>query len=680
MTGSGTPPSVEFHGHTNAQFGDGTTQINHTTSYTITPSRLDRAADDLALQVWKWWKKEAYQRRLESPPPLPLRWRLSSESLTGPVAAATAEGTERRFGPLPGFPVVTEDRLRGGGGLDELHGVYGGLASGRILVVGTAGAGKTSAAVLLLLRVLRHRHDTELPHEKARVPVPVLISLNDWEPEEEQPIDWAARMLHRRHPHKYVRELLETGRVALFVDGLDEVAEKVRGEAVSAPAALPCRVLMVARTNEIKAIANEAQLSDVVALELLTVRRPDAVAYLRAQVSRPSPAWQKLTHRLENDGRSPLAKALARPLTLGLLGEQHSDTALVEEILDLDEAGKITQRLLDRAVTFAYTRRKGGERPRYSPEQAERTLRYIARRLTDDDTHDLRWWQIPCWGNPGARARVTWTLVMPFYVALSGYMAFAWPGPLSAVVASAVLIGAGIDVALRLWQLNRPQELQSAGWRDVFPRGAITRGVTTWSGCVVTTWIFRSFIGSSASMWQQQWWQYCLYAVPFSLGTAMYSGSGAILIGRTMLAPHKAFPYEVPPEEFLPPPTAETRAIDPIDVWRHHLWLRLPLGLMVGVTIGLFWGAWCAPILGPWGGVFIGVATAVGPALRCGVVPNLAVATMLTSVQLALREGTPLCLMAFLQDAHERGLLRAAGPVYQFRHARLRDHLAGPRK
>ncbi|MGW3820473.1 hypothetical protein [Streptomyces sp. NPDC005046] len=34
--------------------------------------------------------------------------------------------------------------------------------------------------------------------------------------------------------------------------------------------------------------------------------------------------------------------------------------------------------------------------------------------------------------------------------------------------------------------------------------------------------------------------------------------------------------------------------------------------------------------------------------------------------------------MAFLDDAHRLGLLRTVGPVYQFRHAELQDHLAPP--
>ncbi|MFF5301355.1 hypothetical protein ACFY5F_18530 [Streptomyces sp. NPDC013161] len=34
--------------------------------------------------------------------------------------------------------------------------------------------------------------------------------------------------------------------------------------------------------------------------------------------------------------------------------------------------------------------------------------------------------------------------------------------------------------------------------------------------------------------------------------------------------------------------------------------------------------------------------------------------------------------MTFLDDAHRLGLLRAVGPVYQFRHAEFQDHLAPP--
>lgn len=667
MTGPGAPARNEFHGTTNAQFGNNSTQVNH--SYTLIPSRLDKAADKLAESVRGWWKAEAYRRRLQSPLPLPLRWQVSKQGLTGRVAAATAERTESRFTPLPWLPAVTEQQLAAGGELDELYEVYGGLASGRILLVGPEAAGKSAAAVLLLVKALDLRDATKAPQDKARMPVPVLLSLNGWEPLEEEPIDWAVRVISRRYSQRHVRELLKAGRIALFLDGLDEVAKEVRAEAIAALAAMPSRVLLVSRTVEALEIASEAQLNDAVALELQPIRPADAVDYLLGQMEDPPPAWQDLARRLLKERKSPLAKALTRPLAISLLHEQRSDIAMVEEILRLRNSAAIENRLLDHAVRFAYTHRKGCRRPDYSPEQAERTLRYIAERLTEQRTRDLHWWHIPGWGRPRVRARVTWSLTMTIYLVIATYILSA-DSFLAVPAALAMLIGAAADVALRLRHLNRPQPLQSAGWRDVFPRGAIALGVACYLTAIALLGGTRWFLGNPAPLW----WS-CLSAVPFGLGAALGKGSGATLIGRTLLAPHKRFPYEIPPEEFLPPATAASRVIDPIDVWNHHLRLRLPLGLLVGAAIGVFYGAQAGELGGFWLGVVFGVTTGVGPAVRCGVVPNLAVATSLTAIQLAQREGTPVRMMAFLKDAHKRNLLRMSGPAYQFRHSQLQERL-----
>lgn len=47
---------------------------------------------------------------------------------------------------------------------------------------------------------------------------------------------------------------------------------------------------------------------------------------------------------------------------------------------------------------------------------------------------------------------------------------------------------------------------------------------------------------------------------------------------------------------------------------------------------------------------------------------------------LALRAEVPWRLMTFLDDARQRGVLRANGPAYRFRHVRLQEHLGGPRR
>lgn len=50
----------------------------------------------------------------------------------------------------------------------------------------------------------------------------------------------------------------------------------------------------------------------------------------------------------------------------------------------------------------------------------------------------------------------------------------------------------------------------------------------------------------------------------------------------------------------------------------------------------------------------------------------------LASLWLGARRRLPFRLMGFLDDAYRLGLLRIVGPVYQFRHAALQDHLAPP--
>jgi len=51
-------------------------------------------------------------------------------------------------------------------------------------------------------------------------------------------------------------------------------------------------------------------------------------------------------------------------------------------------------------------------------------------------------------------------------------------------------------------------------------------------------------------------------------------------------------------------------------------------------------------------------------------------AYLIATRRLARTGRLPRALMPFLDDAHRLGLLRAVGPIYQFRHAELQDHLA----
>jgi hypothetical protein len=98
----------------------------------------DQVADVLARAVADQWTRAAADRGLLVPEPIPVRWRRPSAPLAGPAAAAAAA---RGFGPLPGMTLVTAAQLVEGD-IGDLHRLYGGLGSGRLVIAGAPGSGR----------------------------------------------------------------------------------------------------------------------------------------------------------------------------------------------------------------------------------------------------------------------------------------------------------------------------------------------------------------------------------------------------------------------------------------------------------------------------------------------------------------------------------------------------------
>ena len=122
-------------------------------SEVVSGQELGRLADLLAGAVDEEWTRAAGERGLLEPEPIPVRWQRPAAPFAGPAAAAVAS---TRFAPLPGLAAAGEQRLQAGQ-VSELHEVYGGLGSGRLVIAGGPGSGKSSAAVLLILAALRYR-------------------------------------------------------------------------------------------------------------------------------------------------------------------------------------------------------------------------------------------------------------------------------------------------------------------------------------------------------------------------------------------------------------------------------------------------------------------------------------------------------------------------------------------
>ena len=199
---------------------------------------LAQMADRLAIAVDRQWSDEAAIRRLNDPYPLPVSWEPADTSLTDSWDSIVKLATSGAGWPPPppeGTWAAGPDDLAGEG--HELVKVLAGVPTGRLIVLGEPGAGKTILMVRLVLGLLARR--------AGGGPVPVLASVASWDPADQDLRDWLAAQLLIDHPAlaapppagvtepTQAAALLASGLVLPVLDGLDEIPERIRGRAIS---------------------------------------------------------------------------------------------------------------------------------------------------------------------------------------------------------------------------------------------------------------------------------------------------------------------------------------------------------------------------------------------------------------------------------------------------------------
>lgn len=106
------------------------------------------------------------------------------------------------------------------GRLSEVGDYYRTLGTGRLVVTGSAGAGKTILGLHLLLDILDHRNERWLD----RRPVPFRVNAASWDGERSF-TDWLVERLVSEYSlrSRIARELADSGRILPVIDGLDEM-------------------------------------------------------------------------------------------------------------------------------------------------------------------------------------------------------------------------------------------------------------------------------------------------------------------------------------------------------------------------------------------------------------------------------------------------------------------------
>ncbi|GII82282.1 SARP family transcriptional regulator [Sphaerisporangium siamense] len=656
--------------------------------------RLDRAARELALAVTQQWTAEA-ARSLYRPKPVRVRWSSTGRPITATASAVLGEARAGRA-----------ERVELRGDLEELVAAFRRLPARQLVILGEPGAGKTVLATLLTLGLL----DAPEPGE----PTPVLVPLSSWNPRRDHLHTWLARKLVEDYPGLANRtaygpdaaaRLVSTGRVMPVLDGLDETPPGLHALAIDAldqaiaggrPLVVTCR-----STEYEKAVQHGgAILARAAVVEIEPVDVDDAITYLTARRRLGDDRWNPVAEHLRAHPEGPLAAALSTSLMVDLTRGAYADpTGDPADLLDdvrFPGQAEIEEHLLDAFLPAAYRPRPPapGAPPqppsRYRPEQAERWLTFLAGHLRRRHTHDLAWWELAD-GLPRRTRGLVLGLPPALLSALTGYLA-AGPG-------AGLVYGASFALA-----------------------GVIANGRGRRAGPVRVETRFRGTTGRFLTR----------FAIGLTVGVGLGLGWSLPLSVTLMLC--AVFGLATGSHVWLDTPADATRASSPSAVLRQDRVATLSLTLSTVLALGLFYATAYTfsgdvrliPVLG---GVFdlelavpAGVAAALlGRSLfgRVGAVTyglagaavggqvmattstfafglvvghlfGLAVALGVTSsrawgaftvtrVWLALTGRAPLRLIRFLDDAHRRGVLRQTGGVYQFRHARLQDHLANGR-
>jgi hypothetical protein len=196
------------------------------------PSPQAQAAEDLAEVVRKQWDKETG-----------LRWFHQGVQLLHVSWQPAAEGFEEWDDLIrtadENTPAESSDWAATSAGLAgsdyrEICAVLDQVPTGRLVVLGQPGAGKTMLLIQLLQGLLSRRQSGDA--------VPVLVSLASWRPEIENLHTWLYRRLAIDYPIlrarvpgqkiSYGRALLDEHKILLLLDGLDEIPAEDRPTAI----------------------------------------------------------------------------------------------------------------------------------------------------------------------------------------------------------------------------------------------------------------------------------------------------------------------------------------------------------------------------------------------------------------------------------------------------------------
>jgi energy-coupling factor transporter ATP-binding protein EcfA2 len=585
-----------------------------------------------------------------------------------------------------------------------------------LLVLGDPGCGKSTLLLDLCADLLsRARADDNQP-------VPVLLDLSSWSSTALRPRDrgrsakpeefaeWLLREVARRYriPVSVGRVWLAEGRLALLLDGLDEVpaddrarcVEQIR--ALGERSAVP-RIAVAGRTSDHERLNTTLRPQHAVRVEPLD--REQVEEYLQAV----SPRLDGLRSALE---REPgLWDSVKTPLMFDLLALTYRTGRVGEDVPTGSERDLLDTYLVEMIARDS----ESSSAP--APERAFRSLRFLARLAAS-----------PLWNDLVARgrlpSRVAWLELLPptpiwllflrvqpaalagavgALATVVGLRLGLLPGLLTGVCLTALVIVVNHFLVTHLFVFNRPEGVKTWGLLAALAglvlgalAGVLLGVVGSWVGLLLhqlpapmafaAVIVITFLVALSASVHLEAvkdapYWAVAVSLLPAAvmvwtgpsrellvgLGIGLLAGLATSLFVSGFFGVWRALHVE--------------QSTSLVGRGRWWLLVALPmggLGTLVGTGLAYWLGAsLTTAVLGPMTGVLIGLFSAPTSA-REHLLPFELISTGMAEAlarPLVLGE-LPLRRKALLHFAGDRMILLHVEGEYRFAHALVRDHLA----
>ncbi|MET7407977.1 helix-turn-helix domain-containing protein [Streptomyces parvulus] len=674
---------------------------------------LSEAADQLAAETRRRWQREEEQRLVLDPYPLPVRRRSVSATITD------LDANIRR---LPPGAVAAPLDLSG-----DQHGIgdlYRGIGSGRLVVLGQAGSGKSVLAMRLVLDLLQDDGRTGAD------PVPVIFDIGSWDPTAHTLRGWLTGRLLRDHPYlaggsspvgAAAAALVDDGHILPVLDGFDEMAEGLRRRALEELNRTSLPLVLTSRPDEYAAAVRSATdgtvtpLKWAAAVELAEITPADLLEYMPRATRSPLAAdgpWDR-TLRGRTDPEVRLHRVLSTPLMVFLARTVYGEGKVRDpgELTDgsrFPTEDSLRRHLLAAFVPTVYRPRAAeeptadgphrGRPPQWTPEHAQRWLGHLARDLVraGRERQDIAWWRIGHSLSTSTRALAVAAVsalcvALPVWLAEALIAVFGEVRFVAAVTEGAALgLGAGITAGVLYagmatfgGSVFAPSRVRLRLRRGPGAGRRPARTFAARSGAMVLAGLAMG-VGVSCTLTLQrvlyQDWSFTSAEVlrvlatdALLLGLIFGMAFGAVFGLTAMLEAPLDVSSAATPGSLL---AANRRTV------RAQLCVTVPaLALAIAFGGGLVCGL-LDPLLGPlvWlpqDAVVIGTVGGIGGGLSYALCFT-AWGQWLIFVRLLLplQGRLPWRTDVFLRDAYHRGVLRRTGAVYQFRHVHLQHHFA----